>query len=344
MDFIKSFVKKSGASYEYETNRRYIMSTQYDTDIKEIAKKYNLSDEEMNDITSYLFARPGIGKYTTLEQIEERAKAVRFNKMMYGSLTSNETNTTQEVHNINTESREYENNNDGWCEIVSHEDLLTSKYFNSYAITVANSNYNQDKQDFRSYIYKEALDDRITKFLEEAKVEFPDGKIPAAKTVKNHIAELVKCKIPLETIKIEPTPNGVVYKLRNRVDNHWYVQLPYRQIRELVVATNRNMLKLFVVLKYTCNKDCKTFTTIDRAYLAREIGLSDKSVRGKDDISTMLVALAKLGYIEIRQETRTDYDETLGREIGKKINSYRLRSLEEYDEINLIARGRKPKK
>lgn len=306
------------------------------TEIDKAFRESGLNDKQINEAsTSFLST---YGNYPTKEALESFIEGYLFNLRMMRMISDNATVEAEATKDQDT------NSNEGWCEIVSHEDLLTSKYFNSYAIGVATGNFNQEKQDFRSYVYKEALDDRITKFLEEAKTEFPDGKIPAVKTVKNHIAELVKCKIPLEMIKIEPTANGVVYKLRNRVDNHWYVQLPYRQIRELVVATNRNMLKLFVVLKYTCNKDCKTFTTIDRGYLAREIGLSDKSTRGKDDISTMLIALAKLGYIEIRQETRTDYDEKAGREIGKKVNSYRLRSLEEYDNINLIARGRKPKK
>lgn len=299
-------------------------------EINETLRNAGLNDKEIDQVSTGFLASHG--NYATKDQLEQYIKAYYFAK---GMTEVKEAETVKEVDT---------NNNDGWCEIVSHEALRKSKYFNAYAIGVAVSNFNQEKQDFRNYIYKNELKQRIAEFLEEEKEEFPDGKIPAVRTVEKLLTELLKCGIPLELIKIINTPNGVAYKLRNRVDNHWYIKLPYRQLRELVVATNRNMLKLFVVLKYTCNEDCKTFTTIDRKYLAREIGLSENAHKNLDAISTMLIALAKLGYIEIRQETRTDYDEEVGREIGKKINSYRLRSLEEYDNINLIARGRKPKK
>ena len=238
------------------------------------------------------------------------------------------------------------NSNEGWCDIVTDSRIMKNKKFKygSYVIGVATGNYNQETQDFRSYSYKNTLKERIANFLEEAKADFPNGKIPAVKTVEKHLTEMVKCDMPLEIIKIENTPNGVVYKLRNRVDNHYYVQLPYRQIRELVTSTNSNMIKLFAVLKYELNDDCKTFRTLDRKYLARQIGLSDNSANNIRSVGTMLVSLAKLGYIEIRQDVRTDYDVEAGREIGKKVNSYRLRTLEEYDNINLIARGKVPKK
>ena len=317
------------------------MGTKLDEKLMYLRFEHGLSRPQMNDLQNEVIA----------SNEEKLANSSNRDDLLYDLVVNRLAETVKEQleqqvigNNIDTESREHESNNDGWCEIVSHEALRKSKYFNAYTIGVAVSNFNQEKQDFRSYIYKNELKQRITDFLEVEKEEFPDGKIPAVRTVEKLLTELLKCGIPLESIKIINTPNGVAYKLRNRVDNHWYIKLPYRQLKELVVATNRNMLKLFVVLKYTCNEDCKTFTTIDRKYLAREIGLSEKSVRGLDAISTMLTALAKLGYIEIRQETRTDYDKELGREIGKKINSYRLRSLEEYDNINLIARGRKPKK
>lgn len=307
------------------------MATQLDEKIFYLGLEYGITKPNMNAIVNEVIS----ANSELLANTKDR------DELTYDLVVARLNGSNKEAETVKEVDT---NNNDGWCEIVSHEALRKSKYFNAYAIGVAISNFNQEKQDFRNYIYKNELKQRIAEFLEEEKEEFPDGKIPAVRTVEKLLTELLKCGIPLESIKIINTPNGVAYKLRNRVDNHWYIKLPYRQLRELVVATNRNMLKLFVVLKYTCNEDCKTFTTIDRKYLAREIGLSENAHKNLDAISTMLIALAKLGYIEIRQETRTDYDEEAGREIGKKINSYRLRSLEEYDNINLIARGRKPKK
>lgn len=301
-------------------------------EINETLRASGLNNSEIDKVSTSFLA--SYGNYATKDQLQEYIKAYFFSRGMNGS---KETETTKKVEAEEVDT----NNNEGWCELVTDSRIMKSKTFpyTGYVIGVATGNFNQEKQDFRSYSYKNTLKKRIADFLEEAEGEFPGGKIPAVKTVEKHLNTIIKCDIPLEMIKIENTPNGIVYKLRNRVDNHYYVQLPYRQIKELVVASNKNMIKLFVVLKYELDRDCKTFKTLDRKYLARQIGLSDASDKTVKSIGTMLVALAKLGYIEIRQTTKTDYDEKQGREIGKKINSYRLRSLEEYDQINLIARG-----
>ena len=52
----------------------------------------------------------------------------------------------------------------------------------------------------------------------------------------------------------------------------------------------------------------------------------------------MLVSLAKLGFIEIKKTGRNEIDEN-GRKVYKTINSYRVRSFEEYKEITNKAKG-----
>ena len=309
------------------------MGTKIDSRFMYLRFEYGLTETQINDLVNEVIASNEL----------LLANSSNRDSLLYDLVVNRLTGTVKEAEVTKDQDT---NSNEGWCDIVTDSRIMKNKKFKygSYVIGVATGNYNQETQDFRSYSYKNTLKERIANFLEEAKADFPNGKIPAVKTVEKHLTEMVKCDMPLEIIKIENTPNGVVYKLRNRVDNRYYVQLPYRQIRELVTSTNSNMIKLFAVLKYELNDDCKTFRTIDRKYLARQIGLSDNSANNVRSVGTMLVSLAKLGYIEIRQDVRTDYDAEAGREIGKKVNSYRLRTLEEYDNINLIARGKVPKK
>lgn len=227
-------------------------------------------------------------------------------------------------------------NKDDVCFMLpSHNEIIQDKSFpyNTYAMLTINSNFNKNNKDeYKNYIYKSTVKKDISDFLEEAKKDFPDGKIPAVKTVEKHIKTLLSCDLPL--MKVENSPNGVVYKLKADVDGKYFVRIPYAQVRELVVATNKNMLKLFVILTYMC--DTETYKVIDRKFLARQLGLSDISNRGLDVISTMTNSLRKLGFIDIKQEIQTDYDKENHREIGKKINSYRILTLDEYKEINKI--------
>ena len=222
-------------------------------------------------------------------------------------------------------------NKDDVCFMLpSHNEIIQDKSFpyNTYAMLTINSNFNKNNKDeYKNYIYKSTVKKDISDFLEEAKKDFPDGKIPAIRTVEKHIRTILACDIPL--VKIENSPNGVVYKLKSSVDGKYYVRIPYVQVRELVVSTNKNMLKLFVILTYMCNTE--THIPLDRKFLARQMGLSDNSHRGLDVISTMTTTLANLGFIEIKEETNPFKNEQ-GEVIYKTTNSYRLTTLDEYKE------------
>lgn len=239
----------------------------------------------------------------------------------------------------NKEQEQIINKEKGFCVMLpSHDTVIGDKKFpySTYANLTLNSKFDPVKKD-GNYIYKNAINKSIADFIEEAKDEFPNGKLPAPRTIEKHIKVMLKNDIPL--LKVENSPNGVVYKLQPKIDNRYYVMIPYQQVRELVLSTNDNMLKLFVILSYKCNTE--NYTTLDRKYFARKLGLADNSTKNLSSIGTMLNTLRKIGMIDIQQEIRTDWDEEAGREIGKKINSYRLTTLEEYKEANKIKRVKK---
>ena len=233
-----------------------------------------------------------------------------------------------------------QNKDDVCFMLTSHNDVIQDKTFpyNTYAMLTINSNFNKNNRDeYKNFLYKDNIKKDIGDFLEEAKNDFPDGKIPSMKTVERHIKTLLACDLPL--IKIENTPNGVAYKIKADIDGKYYVRIPYIQVRELLVSANKNILKLFVILTYMC--DTESYTKIDRKFLARQLGISDGSTKMLDMISTMTNSLRKLGFIDIIQEIKTEYDDETKKIKTKTINAYRLKTLDEYKEANKIKKTKK---
>ena len=233
-----------------------------------------------------------------------------------------------------------QNKDDVCFMLTSHNEVIQDKTFpyNTYAMLTINSNFNKNNKDeYKNFLYKDNIKKDIGDFLEEAKKDFPDGKIPSMKTVERHIKTLLACDLPL--IKIENTPNGVAYKIKADIDGKYYVRIPYIQVRELLVSANKNILKLFVILTYMC--DTESYTKIDRKFLARQLGISDSSTKMLDMISTMTNSLRKLGFIDIIQEIKTEYNDETKKIKTKTINAYRLKTLDEYKEANKIKKTKK---
>ena len=254
-----------------------------------------------------------------------------YDTMVYDITDPSEYGRIQHIVDFVRGLNQQENNKDDICfMLTSHNDVIQDKTFpyNTYAMLTINSNFNKNNKDeYKNYLYRDDMKKDVGDFLKELEDEFPDGKIPAPRTIEKHIKTILACDIPL--VKIENSPNGVVYKLKADVDGKYYVRIPYVQIRELIASTNKNMLKLFVLLTYMC--DTETYTKIDRKFLARQLGLSDNSHKTLNTISTMTTSLANLGFIEIKIQTKTDKNEK-GDIIYKTVNSYRLTTLDEYKE------------
>ena len=259
-----------------------------------------------------------------------------YDTMVYDITDPSEYGRIQHIVDFVRGLNQQENNKDDICfMLTSHNDVIQDKTFpyNTYAMLTINSNFNKNNKDeYKNFLYKDNIKKDIGDFLEEAKNDFPDGKIPAMKTVEKHIKTILSCDLPL--VKIENSPNGVVYKLKADVDGKYYVRIPYVQVRELIVSTNKNMLKLFVILTYMC--DTENYKKLDRKFLARQLGLSDNSDKTLKGIGTMTDSLMKLGFIDIQEEVKTEYDKETNKMKVKTINAYRICTLEEYK-----ARGKK---
>lgn len=209
----------------------------------------------------------------------------------------------------------------------THETItknIDGSAYNTYAGLKAISNFDGTTiGDWNNYILKRGSQQAVIDFMEEAQKDF-GGKVPASRTVKRHVEKLINNDIPL--MKVEKYNGKVYYRLLNCIDNKYYVRIPYDKVRELVISTNSNMLKLYAIMCYATNE--KEYKPVTRSWLADKMGLSTKSNRGLDDIGTMLTSLCNLGFLECLQETKvSDNGNTF-----KTVNSYRITTLEEYKE------------
>ena len=167
--------------------------------------------------------------------------------------------------------------------------------------------------------------------MEQAKKDFPNGKVPAKKTIQRHIKKLVESDVPL--MKVEKYNGKVYYKFRNCIDGKYFVRIPYEQLRDLVICTNGKMIKLYVmVCAILQNNDCGTTKhhKITRDHLAKKLGLNSNNRQLLGEIGQMLNGLCRLGFLECLETIETSKDGNT----YKIIHSYRKLSLEEYREAS----------
>lgn len=227
-------------------------------------------------------------------------------------------------------------NNEGWyVYMVSHDDVMasyTDGAFRDYAGYKCINNFDGVSLDeWNNYILKRGAQQKLIDFMMgEADKEF-GGKIPASRTVKRHIKEMLENGIPL--MKVEKYNGKVYYKFRNCIDGKYFVRIPYEQLRDLVICTNGKMIKLYVmVCAILQNNDCGTTKhhKITRDHLAKKLGLNSKNEQLLSEIGKMLNGLCRLGFLECLETVETSKNGNT----YKTIHSYRRLSLEEYREAN----------
>ena len=290
------------------------------TNVAILKNKYDLSLMDVDNVTTEVFIK--YGKEATLEQLEQ----------LIIDLYADDT----DVDNIEVVKGYTEPNEGTLFPLNTHKSILQDKNYpyNTYANMVIVSNFNKyNEGEYKNYIYADGVSDIMERF---ETINKSGKKLMSEKTLNRHIKAMEKHNIQL--LKLSNTKNGIVYHLKSSENNRYYVEVPYKQIKELLDATNKNMLKLFTLLKYMCNEN--TFTTIDRKFLCENIGLSVDSDNNLKSIGTMTKALAKLGMIEINQHTKIEVNED-GTKYPKTINSYRIRTFEEYLDIDNKAVNKK---
>ena len=302
------------------------MATQLDERIFYLKLEYGLTELQINNIVNEIIANND----ELLANTKDR------DGLIYDLVVARLTGTAKDI-GANNKGKEFD------VLVVTHPDVIQNidgSTFTSYVGLKAISNFEGvTLEEYNNYIQKRGAQQALLDFMEEAKKDFPDGKIPAPSTVKKHIKKLIDNKIPL--IKVENYNGKVYYKLLNCIENketgkpNYFVTIPYEKVRELVISTNNNMMKLYAIMCYATNET--EYKPITRKWLAEKMGLSTISDNNIKAIGTMLTSLCNLGFLECLEEVSISPD---GNEY-KTIHKYRITTLNEYREAKRRGKHRK---
>ena len=305
-------------------------------EIDKAFRESGLNDKQINEAsTSFLSS---YGNHPTKEALESFIEGYLFNLRMMRMISDNATVEAEATKDQDKTSNRKEHD----VIVVTHPDVIKNidgSTYASYAGLKAISNFDGvTLEEYNNYIQKRGAQKVLLDFMEEASKEF-DGKVPAPSTVKKHIKKLIDNKIPL--IKVENYNGKVYYKLLNCIENketgkpNYFVTIPYEKVRELVISTNNNMMKLYAIMCYATNET--EYKPITRKWLAEKMGLSTISDNNIKAIGTMLTSLCNLGFLECLEEVSISPD---GNEY-KTIHKYRITTLNEYREAKRRGKHRK---
>ena len=297
-------------------------------EIDKAFKESGLSNSEIDKASTKFLINPAY-KDATKDDLEKYIADYKDELGLHDiTKTTVEAETTKEV-DTNSNRREFD------VLVVTHPDVFKAhgnEEFATYGSGQCISHFDgTTQQDWNNYIQKRGCQNAIIDFMEQAKKDFPDGKVPSKKTIQRHIKKLIESDVPL--MKVEKYNGKVYYKLLNSIDGKYYIRVPYAQMRELVIVTNGHMLRLYaLVCSILRAKGCgyDKYYPITRKYLAECLGYNANSEVMLAEIGTMLRALCKLGHLECLEETRiSDNGNTY-----KTIHSYRRTTLAEWQEAN----------
>ena len=294
-----------------------------DAQVDELRQRYNLDTKGINSILD-----PLLEQYRNSFTIDLLEKQLRFMEST-GQLV---TKTTKEADE-NSNRKEFD------VLVVTHPDVIKAngnKEFATYGAAKCISNFEGTTiEEWNNYILKRGCKKAIIDFLEDSKKSFPDGKVSNEKRIQRDFKKLIESDVPV--VRVEEFNGKKYYKLLNCVmvnsKPNYFIRVPLQQMRELVVVSNGDMLRLYaLVCSILQAKKCgyDKYHPITRKYLAGCLGYSTNTDDAAKVIGTMLTALCKLGHLECLEETRiSDNGNTY-----KTIHSYRRTTLEEWQEAN----------
>lgn len=207
--------------------------------------------------------------------------------------------------------------------LPSHKDVISNKYYpyNEVATMILNSKYNR-YDEVSNYVYDYKLKEIIEEQQRLKNEGLYAGKIYSIRTLRESVKKIER--LGFNHIEVVNTSIwGIAYKINPMANGGCYITIPHIMLKELLTSTNSNMLKLYIFLKSMLHNR-KGFRQMDRKFICRKIGLSDKSSNNIDLVGNMLRSLANLGFIKINVDYVKDEKTT------KTVYSYQLTTLEEY--------------
>ena len=284
--------------------------------------KYNLLDKcydpEIDELTTELVQLPNASELT--QEYVDQVIGGAYYSGRFGLVKE------EEVKDKNNSDNTIRDKGSVKMLLVTHEDVTKSVDGASYAVYAGYKCISlfdgTTLADWGNYILKYGAQKLLIQFMEDAAKEFPDGKVPAERTVKRLTKKLLDANIPLA--KIEDYKGRTYYKLRNCIDTHWYVGIEYDKVKELCISTNSNMMKLYAIMCYATNET--EYKPVTRTWLAEKMGLSTVSENNLTSIGTMLTSLCNLGFLERLEETQISKDGN----VYKTTYKYRITTYAEY--------------
>ena len=207
--------------------------------------------------------------------------------------------------------------------LCSHKDLIgetTNTQYVSYSYLVKMGyvdNGENPTGEYQKYLYDKDLENRRQELMNEG------VKVPSRRVLLRDIKFLSKLGY---VDLINTRANGLCYIIRQSVDGKYFTTIPYYKWRELTESTNKNMMRLFVILSHKCN--CVDYTMITREYFCKCLNI-EPTEGNQNYIGRLTNSLKKLGLIYMKTDKEVI---TLENGITKcvKHNYYRLTTYEEW--------------
>ena len=303
------------------------MATKLDAQVDELRQRYNLDTKGINSILD-----PLLEQYRNSFTIDLLEKQLRFMEST-GQLVTKTTVEAEATKDQDTNSNRKEHD----VIVVTHPDVIKAngnKEYATYGAAKCISHFEGTTiEEWNNYILKRGCKKAIIDFLEDSKKSFPDGKVSNEKRIQRDFKKLIESDVPV--VRVEEFNGKKYYKLLNCVmvnsKPNYFVRIPLQQMRELVVISNGNMLRLYaLVCSILQAKKCgyDKYHPITRKYLAKCLGYSTNTDDAAKTIGTMLTALCKLGHLERLETTEIDKENNT----YKSKYSYRRTTLEEWQE------------
>ena len=296
------------------------MATQLDSRFMYLRFEYGLTEKQMNDLVNEVIASNEL----------LLANSSNRDDLLYDLVVNKLTGTVKEV-DTNSNRKEFD------VIVVTHPDVIKAngnKEFATYGAAKCISHFEGTTiEEWNNYILKRGCKKAIIDFLEDSKKSFPDGKVSNEKRIQRDFKKLIESDVPV--VRVEEFNGKKYYKLLNCVmvnsKPNYFIRVPLQQMRELVIVSNGNMLRLYaLVCSILQAKGCgyDKYHPITRKYLAECLGYSTNTDDSAKTIGTMLTALCNLGHLERLEETRiSDNGNTY-----KTIHLYRRTTLAEWQE------------
>lgn len=209
---------------------------------------------------------------------------------------------------------------DIYLPMPTHEKVLENKNINikSYGAIMLQSNWGGKFLNAEDrFIYNEKLNQITNEVAEELKI--------STRVLKTHISKLRKCNIKI----LEPckTVSGdLFYRLNYSTDLKYYTLINEKALKKLINAYSENTLRIYLVLLYKCfvniNSNGELIykeMELKQSYICEKIGLKPSS---RKKVTDCVDALVGGGFIKVRLEYKTEYENKNGNVLAYPIVKY----------------------